>query len=146
MKKGASRSNGWKTGQLSVRVAVPVLLLTVAASLCAQTTTNPRPVALADGKPNRRWPAALVSGPDFEFPDEAIRQGLEGRGVCHIDIDRQTGAVTKVTMLRSTGSAILDDATTSACRRYRFKPGTFSSVTFPISWTQKSGGKLKARR
>ena len=38
-------------------------------------------------------------------------------------------------MSRSTGNAVLDNATISGFRRWRFKPGTVSQVQTPITYT-----------
>jgi TonB family protein len=38
-------------------------------------------------------------------------------------------------MSRSTGSAVLDTATISGFRRWRFKPGTVAKVQTPITYT-----------
>jgi TonB family protein len=50
-------------------------------------------------------------------------------------VDPGSGAVTSATMAQSTGNAILDNAATSAFRRWRFKPGTVSKVRTPITFT-----------
>ena len=92
-------------------------------------------VPLADGRPTPNWASALLSKPSLKYPHEAWRKGISGRGICHLKINRQTGTVTQATMTRSTGSSILDAATVSQFRRYRFKPGTYSNVTLPINWT-----------
>ncbi|MCA1660478.1 MAG: energy transducer TonB [Verrucomicrobiaceae bacterium] len=58
-----------------------------------------------------------------------------GSGVCVMDVDTSSGAVTSASMAVSTGNPILDNAATSAFRRWRFKPGTVSKVRTPITFT-----------
>ena len=76
-----------------------------------------------------------ISAPQPEYPYEARRQKATGSGVALLTIDPSTGYVTDVRMLRSTGNAVLDNATISGLRRWRFKPGTVTSVQSPITYT-----------
>ena len=79
--------------------------------------------------------AVAVSAPRPEYPYEARRSKLTGSGVCVMTVDTSSGAVTSADMATSTGSPILDNAATSAFRRWRFKPGTVSKVRTPITFT-----------
>jgi protein TonB len=79
--------------------------------------------------------AVAVSAPRPEYPYEARRSKLTGSGVCVMTVDVSSGAVTSADMSTSTGSPILDNAATSAFRRWRFKPGTVSKVRTPITFT-----------
>ena len=79
--------------------------------------------------------AFALSAPRPEYPYEARRQRLTGAGIATLTIDTTTGAVINVTMARSTGNAVLDNATISGLRRWRFKPGTVSQVQTPITYT-----------
>jgi protein TonB len=79
--------------------------------------------------------AVAVSAPRPEYPYEARRSKLTGSGVCVMTVDTTSGAVTDASMATSTGSPILDNAATSAFRRWRFKPGTVSKVRTPITFT-----------
>lgn len=76
-----------------------------------------------------------LSAPRPEYPYEARRQRATGSGVALLTIDPSTGYVADVRMLRSTGNAVLDSATMSGFRRWRFKPGTVSSVQSAITYT-----------
>lgn len=76
-----------------------------------------------------------VSAPRPEYPYEARRQRLTGSGIALLAVDLGSGAVTNVTISRSTGSPILDNAAISGFRRWRFKPGTVSKVQAPITFT-----------
>ncbi len=79
--------------------------------------------------------AVAVSAPRPEYPYEARRARATGSGVCVMTVDVSSGAVTSAEMATSTGNPILDNAATSAFRRWRFKPGTVSKVRTPITFT-----------
>lgn len=79
--------------------------------------------------------AVAIVRPQPEYPYEARRSHLTGSGVCVMTVDSSSGAVTSAEMATSTGNAILDNAATSAFRRWRFKPGTVTRVKTPITFT-----------
>lgn len=79
--------------------------------------------------------AVAVAAPRPEYPYEARRSKITGSGVCVMTVDSGSGAVVDATMAQSTGNAILDNAATSAFRRWRFKPGTVTKVRTPITFT-----------
>ena len=76
-----------------------------------------------------------ISAPRPAYPYEARRARVTGSGVAIMTVDRSTGYVTSAVMAQSTGSPILDNAATSAFRRWRFQPGTVSRVRVPITFT-----------
>ncbi|HEX8078433.1 MAG TPA: TonB family protein [Chthoniobacterales bacterium] len=107
-----------------------------------RTPTNAPVVPLAKPKAVSAGPmsmssakAVAVSAPRPEYPYEARRSKITGSGVCVMTVDSGSGAVTSAEMAQSTGSPILDNAATSAFRRWRFKPGTVSKVRTPITFT-----------
>jgi TonB family protein len=79
--------------------------------------------------------AVVVSAPRPEYPYEARRAQITGRGIVVLEVDSTTGKVTSARMELSTGSTILDYAALSAFRRWQFKPGTISRVKTPIRFT-----------
>ena len=84
------------------------------------------------------WSSAkvlAVNAPRPEYPYEARRQRITGDGIVAMTIDPMTGNVSSVSMSKSTGSPFLDNAALTAFRRWRFKAGTVSSVTCPITFT-----------
>ena len=92
-------------------------------------------VAAAAGPTNMGAAKALaINAPRPEYPYEARRQRITGSGVALLTVDAN-GNVTSVTMVRSTGNAILDQATISGLRRWRFNPGTVSTVQTPVTYT-----------
>jgi periplasmic protein TonB len=76
-----------------------------------------------------------LSAPRPEYPYEARRQKITGDGIALLTIDPNTGDVIHVIMSKSTGDQSLDDAALAGLRRWRFKPGTVSSVSCPITFS-----------
>jgi TonB family protein len=79
--------------------------------------------------------AVVLSAPRPEYPYEARRQRITGSGVVLLKVDSASGNVADVSMWQSTGSPVLDNATVTAFKRWRFKPGTVSRVKSPITYT-----------
>jgi protein TonB len=96
---------------------------------------KPKPVGPVGPMSMSSAKAVAVSAPRPEYPYEARRSKITGSGVCVMTVDTGSGAVTSADMAQSTGSPILDNAATSAFRRWRFKPGTVSKVRTPITFT-----------
>ena len=97
---------------------------------------RPKPAGLPAGPMSMSSAKAVaVSAPRPEYPYEARRAKMTGSGVCVMTVDTGSGAVTSADMATSTGSPVLDNAATSAFRRWRFKPGTVSKVRTPITFT-----------
>ena len=80
--------------------------------------------------------AQAVFSPKPEYPYEARRQKQTGSGVCVLTVDVASGNVTDADMAQSTGSPILDSSTTSAFKRWRFRPNSVPpKVRVPITFT-----------
>lgn len=79
--------------------------------------------------------AVAISAPRPEYPYEARSRHITGSGVCVVSVDTGSGSVTDASMAQSLGNPILDNAATSAFRRWRFKPNTVSKVKIPITFT-----------
>ena len=56
-----------------------------------------------------------------------------GDGLYRLDIDLKTGRVSRVTIIKSTASAILDRASTGAFSRWVFTPGKWSAMIIPTA-------------
>jgi TonB family protein len=76
-----------------------------------------------------------LTAPRPEYPYEARRQKITGSGVAVMSVDPGSGNVTDVILSTSTGSAFLDHAAIAGFRRWRFKPGSVSTVTCPVTFT-----------
>jgi TonB family protein len=79
--------------------------------------------------------ALAVYAPKPPYPYEARAHHIMGSGVCVLSVNSATGQVTDASMSQSIGNRILDDATTSTFRNWRFRPGTVSKVRVPITYT-----------
>ncbi len=66
-----------------------------------------------------------------EYPLQARRSHLTGAGIFAMHI-RPDGTVSSVSVLKSTGHGILDQAAIDAFRQWRFWPGTVTVVRTPI--------------
>ena len=67
---------------------------------------------------------------------------MEGAGVFRLDLDPQTGTVTKVTAVETTGHQILDAAAIQAFRKWRFAPGVIRAVKIPVRFSLAKGYSL----
>ena len=89
------------------------------------------PVTLTDAQA-----AALVlAGPHPVYPIQARRQRISGSGLYQMIVDK-TGKVTRVRVISSTGSEILDRAAVQALSKWRFKPGKgLERANLPITFS-----------
>jgi TonB family protein len=106
-----------------------ILTLVALSSLQAQPASPARPVIA---------PKAVFT-PKPEYRNEWARQGLTGKGVVLITIDKQTGKVTGAQMLQSTGNKQLDGSALETYSRWRFDPRTVtvSQLKIPIEFTNR---------
>jgi protein TonB len=66
-------------------------------------------------------PAAYLSGTPPVYPEQARRRGWEGTVLLRVQLDAD-GRVQTVTVLRSSGYPVLDQAAVSQIASWRFKP------------------------
>jgi TonB family protein len=71
-----------------------------------------------------------------DYPKEARQKHQTGSGVLILHVDRATGRVTSVTLQKSTGHKLPDDAGIRAFSQWRFKPGAVKTelIKMPISF------------
>ena len=93
-----------------------------------------RPTTQGPTGPAPSGRAAMIFKPNIQYPYEAKRSKITGSGVIVVSVT-SSGSVSSASMGKSTGSAILDNAATSAFRSARFKPGTVPTVKIPITFT-----------
>jgi len=83
------------------------------------------------------------SGPTFapkpEYPEEARQRHLGGGGVYQINVDRKTGLVISVQIVRSAGHPLFNSAAIAAFRQWRFKPGTVEKMIHTVNWDSTTG-------
>ena len=75
-----------------------------------------------------------TASPGPAYPEEAQKAKTAGSGLYELRINKG-GTVTEVVVLKSSGSAVLDNAARSAFRKWRFKPAIFTRVRLPVSWS-----------
>ena len=71
------------------------------------------------------------------YRPEWAKQGLTGKGVVLITIDKDTGKVTGARMLQSTGNQLLDGAALQAYSQWRFQPGSVTQLKMPIEFKKR---------
>ena len=79
--------------------------------------------------------ALALRAPRPTYPLFARERRWTGAGVAILEINRDTGNVVSVSMGKSTGHKILDQAALAAFRQWRFKPGTVTKVKIPIRFS-----------
>jgi len=111
------------------KVLFPVVTLVSVSSLHAQSVTPVR----------QPPPPRAVYTPKPIYRVEWAKQGLTGKGVVLVNIDKQTGNVTGARMLTSTGNPQLDGAALQAYSQWRFDPRTVavSQLQIPIEFANR---------
>ena len=85
------------------------------------------------GSPVRQPPPPRgIYTPKPVYRPEWAKQGLTGKGVALVTIDKQTGNVTGARMLTSTGNQQLDSAALQAYSQWRFDPRTVAVTQLKI--------------
>jgi TonB family protein len=108
-------------------------LLAMAVGLLVLTTLAVRGQSALDVKGK----AAMAYKPFIPYPRLPDGSRPEGSGVFVCHIDTKTGRVKYVSVLKSTGSALLDKTGIEAFQRARFKAGTVPDVKVPIRWSHR---------
>jgi TonB family protein len=118
----------WPSTMRTVGLAIVVSLASV-SSLHAQSPSSVR----------QPPPPRAVYTPKPQYRAEWAKQGLTGKGVVLVTIDKQTGNVAGVRMLTSTGNQQLDGAALQAYSLWRFDPRTVavSQLKIPIEFAKR---------
>lgn len=66
---------------------------------------------------------------------EARPQNWIGSGLVVLNVDPKTGLVKSVDVLQSTGHGALDSAAIAAFKKWHFRPGTYTRVNVPVTFT-----------
>jgi len=82
-------------------------------------------------------PVKAIYAPKPKYRAEWAKQGLNGKGVVLVTVDKGTGKVSGARMLTSTGNKLLDGAALEAYSQWRFQPGTVSQVKIPIEFANR---------
>ena len=76
---------------------------------------------------------SLIAAPQPDYSTAARRDSLQGRGLFLIRFDSHSGRTSSVSVIHSTGHAILDEAAVKALRRWQIRPHTYDAINVPIS-------------
>jgi TonB family protein len=109
------------------------LIIAVGATLVALPSLEAQ---FGTPPPGQQPPKAIYT-PRPVYRPEWAKQGLAGKGVALVTIDQQTGKVTGVRMVQSTGNKQLDGAALEAYSQWRFQPGTGLQVKIPIEFASR---------
>ena len=116
-----------------VRVREVVFLLVV--TLVSVTSLHAQSASPVRQPP----PPKAIYAPKPVYRPEWAKQGLTGKGVVLVNIDKQTGKVAGARMLTSTGNQQLDGAALQAYSQWRFDPRTVavSQLKIPIEFAKR---------
>ena len=119
---------------MPLRLALMILLLAASPALASDQTT----AIWSDGHSSVLSDEELVryatASPSAGYPKEAQKKKLTGSGLYELQINK-AGATTAVAILISSGSGVLDEAARNAFMKWRFKPGVFTRIRIPVSWS-----------
>jgi TonB family protein len=113
---------------------MPQLFIVFVVSLASVSSLHAQ-----SGSPVRQPPPPRgIYTPKPVYRPEWAKQGLTGKGVVLVNIDKQTGNVTGARMLKSTGNQQLDGAALQAYSQWRFDPRTVavSQLKIPIEFAK----------
>jgi TonB family protein len=75
-----------------------------------------------------------LASPAAAYPEEARKTNTTGSGLYELRVSKN-GMTSEVVIVKSSRSAVLDNAAKNTFLKWRFKPGVFSRVRVPVSWT-----------
>jgi TonB family protein len=128
---------------MSVSGAIAVALLISSPALTAQQHGDPFSGAVdAKGVQHRGsdyagsvpWMKDRIKIVPLKYPYQAAARHIQGSGLFRISLDLNTGSVSNVTLIQSTGSPMLDSYTTDALHRWRWKPGLWREIDMRITF------------
>jgi TonB family protein len=110
------------------------VLISLVVSLVSISALHAQPTTPLGQPP----PPKAIYTPKPVYRPEWAKQGLTGKGVVLVTIDKQTGSVTGARMLTSTGNQQLDGAALQAYSQWRFDPKTVavSQLKIPIEFAK----------
>src|SRR5947209_6460706 len=76
----------------------------------------------------------FTSTPAPDYPRAARVKGQQGKGWFELVIDFSTGHVDRMSVLKSTGSKILDDSVVATFQQWRAKPRMIRRAVFPVEF------------
>jgi TonB family protein len=125
------------------RSLIRKVLLALVVSLVSVSSLHAQSASPAGQPP----PPTAIYTPKPAYRAEWAKQGLTGKGVALVNIDKQTGKVTGARMLTSTGNQQLDGAALQAYSQWRFDPRTVavSQLKIPIEFANRPKPQTASR-
>jgi TonB family C-terminal domain len=118
-----------------VKLLITFLLIdAIIQSVSARPSNVRYRVSAADAAPKLEF---VLYAPHADYPIEAQLHHWHGSGRFALAI-RPDGRVESVTVLKSTGHAVLDQAAIAAFRQWRFRPGSINLVRVPLEYRTRS--------
>jgi TonB family protein len=90
------------------------------------------------------WMKDRIKIVPLKYPYEARTRHIQGSGLFRLSLDLNTGSVSKVTVVQSTGSPMLDNYTSDMLHRWPWKPGRWLEVDYPVTFTMSPRHNPKA--
>jgi TonB family protein len=115
-------------------LAIAIFALVASSALAAEKTTAVWSDGHASALSDEELIRYALNSPGPGYPQQAQKTNAAGSGIYELRIDK-AGVTKMVVIVKSSGSAVLDKAATTAFRAWRFKPGIFSSIRIPVSWS-----------
>jgi TonB family protein len=122
-------------------IAMPV---GIGYAVDAKGVRHPNAFCLRDAvlAPHPKYPYHSKSWESRSSDPGSWTRNIQGNGLYRIDIDLNTGHVSRVTIIKSAGSKILDAASTDTFKRWVFRPGKWREITVPITVRTKWVGVI----
>lgn len=90
------------------------------------------------GDKNAPWMSDRVRFVQPDYPLDARARHNQGTGFFRVILDVNTGSVTDVSILKSTGSSELDASAAQAIRQWRWRPLRWKEINVPVTFTMQS--------
>jgi len=128
-----------------MRTFSPLIGLTAIFPLVAHAQTAPPLLARPPEPPthtvtvdSEEFVKIALSHPTPQYPIEARRRRITGKGLYHLHVSVDTGEVTSVDVLTTTGHRILDRAAVAALKQWKFRPHALVGLKVPITFSMPS--------
>ena len=81
--------------------------------------------------------------PDYPYGERV--QHHTGIGFFRLELNLKSGVVTKITVTKSTGFAVLDNCAIAALRQWRWKPNRWKEIEIPVRFRLERGQHVLPR-
>jgi TonB family protein len=116
---------------LMLTIAMMATLTVCAATVNAGTNNLPAKELKQEPSDLRSY---FVKAPLPNYPQTAFTWHKQGSGWFRLNIDPETGVVTSIKVLKSTGVKILDDSAAAAYMQWRAKPHLIDHAILPANF------------